>query len=311
METKPKVISSAWTRIDDWQFMRDSTITSIQIHDKITGIGKCAFARCGNLEKADIGKNVIFIGKYAFRKDNRPGEMCSITEVINRAVKPQIINRYHFHNNDLSKAALRVPAESIEAYRQAEGWKDFGKIEVLDEEAYPPVQIKDEPKNKKKKVPVYADPFAAHVWIGAFNSAEELEEYADNSEYEWEYYGHILGEDNFDEPPEEYGLLCGFCAVHGIQYEEAADIADNIFWQFYEKEAPLEEILTGLPVETAEVLKACREKYPALKTANSWIIVFGWHDKKKVFQKAKADMWYLGEFDILENDDDGRYDAWA
>jgi hypothetical protein len=135
------VIFDDWTEIPDWHFIRDNTYTSFVIHDNITRIGKCAFAQCRELKKLNIGKNVINIEKYAFRKDNRPGESAPITEVINRSVKPQLINEYHFYNTDLSKAVLRVPEQSIEAYKTAEGWKDFGVIEALDEEKYPPYKM--------------------------------------------------------------------------------------------------------------------------------------------------------------------------
>jgi len=309
------IIFDDWTEIADWHFIRDSTYTGFVIHDNITRIGKCAFAQCSALKKLDIGKNVINIEKYAFRKDNRPWETAYITEVINRSVKPQIIDQYHFYNNDLSKAVLRVPEQSMEAYQAAEGWKDFGTITALDETQYPPCKIRTDIKlktaPKKKKAP----PCNIHIWIGNFDSAEELEEYADNAEYEWEYYGHLLGEDNFDEPPEEYGLGCAFCYENEIMYEDAADIADDLFYQFYDTEQPLQDIFAALPVDTEEALEACKEKIPLLKKANAYIVVFGWHNKRKNFQKARLSKpcCYLGEFEIVtpEPDTDGKYEAWS
>ena len=307
------VIFDDWTEIPDWHFIRDNTYTSFVIHDNITRIGKCAFAQCSAMKKLDIGKNVLNIEKYAFRKDNRPWGTAYITEVINRSEKPQLIDEYHFFNNDLSKAVLRVPEQSIEAYKAAEGWKDFGSIVALDEKKYPPYKIRTDIKlktaNKKKKAP----PLVLHIWLGNFESAQELEEYADNTEYEWEYYGHLLGEDNFDEPPEEYGIGCAFCFDNEIMYEEAADITDGLFYQFYEKEQPLQDIFAALPVDTEEALETCKEKFPILKKANSYIVVFGFHHKKKNFQKARLSKpcCYIGEFDIdlPEPDTDGKYEG--
>jgi len=309
------IIFDDWTEIEDWRFIRDSTYTSFVIHDNITRIGKCAFAQCRELKKLDIGKNVLNIEKYAFRKDNRPWETAYITEVINRSVKPQIIDQYHFYNNDLSKAVLRVPEQSIEAYKAAEGWKDFGTIIALDEEKYPPYKIRADIKLKtaprKKKAP----PLVLQIWLGNFESAEELEEYADNTEYEWEYYGHLLGEDNFDEPPEEYGIGCAFCYDNEIMYEDAADITDGLFYQFYEQEQPLQDIFAALPVDPEEAMEACKEKYPMLKKANAYIVVFGWHNKRKNFRKARPSKpcRYLGEFEIVtpEPDTDGKYEGWS
>ena len=309
------VIFDDWTEIPDWHFIRDNTYTSFVIHDNITTIGKCAFAQCRELKKLDIGKNVINIEKYAFRKDNRPWGTAYITEVINRSEKPQLIDEYHFFNNDLSKAILRVPEQSIEAYKTAEGWKDFGVIEALDETQYPPYKIRTDIKlktaPKKKKAP----PLVLHIWLGNFESAEELEEYADNTEYEWEYYGHLLGEDNFDEPPEEYGLGCAFCYDNNIMYEEAADITEGLFYEFYEQEKPLQDIFAAFPIDTEEALETCKEKYPIIKKANSYIVVFGYHHKRKNFQKARLSKpcCYIGEFDIdlPEPDTDGKYEGWV
>gem|GEM_PF-2315715 len=313
-EEKENIIFDFWTEVPDWHYLRDSHTTSFVIHDNVIEIGKFAFAHCRKLKKVDIGSNVVTIGKYAFRKDNRPGEMANISEVINRNEKPQIIGKNHFLNNDLSKTVLRVPEQSIDAYKQAEGWKDFGTIIALDEVQYPKyvtpphmerfAKIK---KPKKKKL----EPLTVHIWLGSFETENELEEYADNSEYEWEYYGHLLGEDNFDEPPEEYGIGCAFCSEVGIQYEEAADITDNLVWEFYGQEQPIQEIFTFLPVDPSEVFEACKEKYPGLKKANSCIAVFGWHSKKKNFKKAALSKpcYYIGEFELPEPDTDGQYEG--
>ena len=310
---KEFIIFDVWTEVADWQFARDRTHTSFLLGDNITAIGKCAFAHCEKLNRIDIGKNVKIIGKFAFRKDNRPGEMADISVVINRSVKPQIINKYHFYNNDLSKAVLRVPEQSLQEYRQAEGWKEFGSIVALDEINYPnpDIQLNKNKKttNIKKRKEV---PLTVHVWLGNFKSKKDLDEYADNSEYEWEYYGHLLGEDNFDEPPEEYGLGCAFCSDNGFMYEEAADITDSLFWKFYKKNQSLHDILSTLPIDAAEVLDVCKEKYPKLEKVNSYIILFGYYKKEKFFLKMtlSKNLFYLGEFEMPQEDTDGQYEAW-
>ena len=307
-------ICEEWVEIQEWKFARDKDCTTLVIPAGVVRIGKCAFAHCKNLRKIDIGRNVSEIGKYAFRKDNRPGDMADITEVINHSVEPQTINARHFHNNNLAKATLRVPAESVGAYTEAEGWKEFGSIVAMEEAAR--LAGAGDAANHTMDWPPYV-PASVHIWLGSFDSKEDLDEYADNSEYEWEYYGHLLGEDNFDEPPEEYGIGCGFCWDNGLQYLDAADITDDLVWDFYEQEMPLSDILSefldGLPVDIEEILEACKKKYPELKKANSAIAVFGWKSKTKDFKKAKSRLEYLGEFDLTEpeQDDDGRYDAWV
>ena len=312
-DEKEFIVFDAWTEVADWQFARDTAYTSFIMPENIVSIGKCAFAHCRNLRKIDIGKNVKYIGKFAFRKDNRPGEMASLAEVINRSLTPQEINKFHFHNTDLSKVTLRVPEQSIAGYKKADGWKYFGSIVTLDETEYPAQSGEFFNMNKTADKKTGNTPCALHIWLGNFKTREELDEYADNSEYEWEYYGHLLGEDNFDEPPEEYGLGCAFCWDNGIQYEEAADITDNLFWDFYERKKDLAEILSGLPVDHAEALEACREKHPRLEKTNSYIVLFGYPKKQKDFEKAELSKpcYYLGEFEIPEDDTDAQYEAWV
>ena len=311
-------IDDEWAEVPDWKFAQDKIITSLIIPDSIISIGKCAFAHCWNLQKIDIGRNVEFIGKYAFRKDNRPEEMAAIKEVINRNVTPQIINKYHFHNSNLKKTALRVPAQSVDLYKIADGWKDFGDITSLDEQdeniADNSGQLAD---NTLISQLLTVNPQqTAHVWIGAFDSENELEEYADNTEYEWEYYGHLLNEDNFDEMPEEAGIGCDFCRENNLFNEEAADISDDMTWRYFDEELPLQNILSYLhpfPVNLDEALEVCASKYPNLKKANSYIVVFGWSHKTPDFEKTKSgyNCFYLGEFELPEPDADAPNHPWV
>jgi len=307
-ETNVCIIPNDWSEVPNWKFTNDKTFTSVVIPDNIISIGKCAFAHCWKLKKIDIGKNVENICKYAFRKDNRPNEMLPITEVINRSITPQIINKYHFHNNDLKKAVLYVPQESVEVYRNADGWKEFGRIAPI-----PAVTDSQLPTpdftipNPDTQLSTYIFQDTAHLWLCNFASDDEIDEYANNTEYEWEYYGHLLGEDNFDEPPDEAGLCCAFCFEYGIMYEEAADISDDIIWKRFENEMPVEKILNYLnpfPVKINESLSACEKKYPELKNANSYIVVFGWREKQSIFEKTKSNRncFYLGEFEMPQDD---------
>jgi len=48
--------------------------------------------------------------------------------VTNRAATPQTIDADVFFYADLAACTLYVPAASLDAYRAAEGWKEFGAI---------------------------------------------------------------------------------------------------------------------------------------------------------------------------------------
>ena len=303
-------IPQDWAEIPEWEFAHNSVLSVCVIPDNIRCIGKCAFAHCGNLRKIDIGKNVDYIGKYAFRKDNRRNS-APLTEVINRSETPQNINKYHFLNNDLENATLYVPEQSIAAYLGSEGWKEFGDVKALEAAA----DRGQEPDYDKEIHNPNFFQTTAYVWIGSFSSENELEEYADNCEYEREYYGYLLGEDNFDESPEEQGIGCGFCYDNNLMFEEAADVSDDLVWKYFDEEKPLKDILSYLhpfPVNLDEALEVCKEKYPKIKKINSYIVVFGWSEKKEDFENAVLckNCFYLGEFELPEEDTDGQYEGY-
>jgi len=59
---------------------------------------------------------------------------CGLTEVTNYATHPQgLYSNYAgaFSGTSIGAARLRVPANSKEAYRSAQVWKDFGGIVAI------------------------------------------------------------------------------------------------------------------------------------------------------------------------------------
>jgi hypothetical protein len=74
----------------------------------------------------EIGNSVTSIGDYAF------GSCSSLTSITCRAINPPNINSYTF--NTVSKSIpLYVPAESVEAYKSANYWKEFTNIQAINE----------------------------------------------------------------------------------------------------------------------------------------------------------------------------------
>lgn len=61
------VIREGTTSIDGNAFEYDEIITSVQIPDSVTNIGRLAFANCPNLEQVDLGNGVTTIEEYAFQ----------------------------------------------------------------------------------------------------------------------------------------------------------------------------------------------------------------------------------------------------
>jgi len=75
-----------------------------------------------------IPESVTSIDDYAF-------EGCSgLIGVYCHAIYVPKVTSYTFYNVTIGNATLHVPAASIEAYRAAEPWKNFGNIVALPEE---------------------------------------------------------------------------------------------------------------------------------------------------------------------------------
>ena len=94
------------------------SLTSVTIGDGVTTIGNGAFADCYSLTSVTIGDGVTTIGNSAFR-------FCSsLKSVYCKATTPPSLGSTVFdYNGDGRK--IYVPAESVEAYKAAEGWSYY------------------------------------------------------------------------------------------------------------------------------------------------------------------------------------------
>jgi hypothetical protein len=92
------------------------------IPNSVTSISYYAFYASSGLTSVTIPKSVTTIGSNTFRECSR------LTSVINLNPAPQYIESSVFDDVPLDKAKLYVPASSVDAYKSAEGWRDFGSI---------------------------------------------------------------------------------------------------------------------------------------------------------------------------------------
>lgn len=138
------IIENGITSIGNKAFRNKSSLKSVTIPESVNSIGSSAFWSCG-LTSITIPYSVISIKDRAFGYCNRlksltiPNsveniefgafENCSgLCEIFNHAIIPHIINSSVFLGVNKSTCLLHVPNESIDAYRTAEGWKDFKNI---------------------------------------------------------------------------------------------------------------------------------------------------------------------------------------
>ena len=116
-------------------------LTSYTIPDSVTTIGQEAFAYCWSLTSVTIGDSVTTIGDYAFYwsisltsitisdsvttiRANAFRECYSLTSVYCKATTPPSLGSNVFDFN-ASDRLIYVPDESLDAYLNADGWRDY------------------------------------------------------------------------------------------------------------------------------------------------------------------------------------------
>ena len=121
------IIPNSVTSIGTYAFYGCFILSSISIPNGVTSIKDYAFAGCFNLSSITIPNSITSIGEGAFS-----GGFTIIT-IICEAIKVPTLESYVFSDRDISEAILYVPAESLEDYKVAEQWKEFGTILPIEE----------------------------------------------------------------------------------------------------------------------------------------------------------------------------------
>ena len=121
-----------YASIDGVLFSKDKTIliqypegkdaTSYMIPESVKSIEENAFYR-SSLTSITIPESVTWIGDYAFYD-------CDFTSITCKNTTPPESSYLTFYDVDKS-IPLYVPAESVEAYKNAVGWKEFTNIQAI------------------------------------------------------------------------------------------------------------------------------------------------------------------------------------
>lgn len=117
-------IPNSVTNIRSNAFNMCSGLTSVNIPDSVTTIGQSAFNLCKSLTNATIGTGITEIYDGVF------GNCASLTSLTITATTPPTIgyNVLFGANN----CVIYVPAESVEAYKAAEGWSSYAsKVQAI------------------------------------------------------------------------------------------------------------------------------------------------------------------------------------
>ena len=112
------------TKIGDEAFCCDSNLASVTIPDGVTEIGDYAFYWCQGLTSITIPDSVTSIGVGAFK-------LCyDLTSVFCERTTPPTANFEGYSSwgafyRNAADRKIYVPTESVDAYKTADGWKDY------------------------------------------------------------------------------------------------------------------------------------------------------------------------------------------
>ena len=125
-------IPNSVTSIEYRAFESCSNLKSITIPDSITTIEWMTFCYCANLNSVTLGNSVTSIGDAAF------GYCSALTSITCLATTPPVCSDNPFYEVPRT-IPLYVPAESVEAYKAANTWKEF-QVQALPP-SYSPVDL--------------------------------------------------------------------------------------------------------------------------------------------------------------------------
>ena len=111
------------SEIGDYAFASCIKHRTVVFPSTVKRIGSKAFFACSQMSRITLGRQLEEIGENAFLGCNR------IRQVTVNAMTPPAICQSTFATVVYEQATLAVPDESIDAYKAADYWKEFLKIE--------------------------------------------------------------------------------------------------------------------------------------------------------------------------------------
>lgn len=138
--TKVEINSNEVVARENEQFYTLRSCFGPQVKEFVFGenVKKIAWIACSESEKlttVTISSNLTCIDDSAFHK------CTSLTDMYCYAEQVPEMGKDIFVDSNYRNATLHVPASSVEAYRNAEQWKDFGNIVALTDEDPKPTGI--------------------------------------------------------------------------------------------------------------------------------------------------------------------------
>ena len=114
-------VAETVTDINESAFIGCIDLTTVELSDQVSMVGKNAFSECDSLRTLIIGSGLIETNMYAF-------DAKGIRTVVCKALTPPDLGMNAFYSVRKNSATLYVPDESLAAYQTASQWEDFGTI---------------------------------------------------------------------------------------------------------------------------------------------------------------------------------------
>ena len=114
------------TSIRIYTFKYCSSLTNIEIPNSVTSIESYAFSYCKELTSMTIPQSVTHIGDYVFQDCN------SLESIYVMSETPPSVSSNSFTDSNYIISTIYVPTGSLEAYQNANVWKDFWEIREFD-----------------------------------------------------------------------------------------------------------------------------------------------------------------------------------
>ena len=118
-------LQNALTTIGEEAFGFCTSLESVTIPSSVTTISASTFFNCKGLATVTLGEGVKEIKEYAFIGCER------LSEVILPNPVPPTLGTGAFDKAVTANCILKVPAESIEAYKSAKRWNEFANIVAI------------------------------------------------------------------------------------------------------------------------------------------------------------------------------------
>lgn len=111
------------TQISEAAFIDNSGLKEVKLPSTLTTIGSSAFASCRLTGTLELPANLTTIGKNAFA--NNIITICKIAATTPPQMDGNAFDGVYVAGNPRTIAAIFVPENSVTAYKNAEGWKNY------------------------------------------------------------------------------------------------------------------------------------------------------------------------------------------